>query len=126
MRIIYIFVFCFFTFHIFADNIDYLSLSSGCFDFMRKNNRSAEVRVEYKPSFNMQTIRPLFGATVTFKGSVYLYSGLSFDLFFNRNLYFSPNFAAGLYYAGRGKDLNYPLEISLSSYVQKMGSWLEF
>lgn len=94
----------------FPDNVDYFSVSAGCFDFMRPRHRTAEVRFEYKPSFNLQTLRPLFGAMVTFKGASYYYGGISLDLFFNEYLYFSPSIAAGVYLKGKGKDLGFPIE----------------
>ena len=94
----------------FSDNIDYLSFGCGCFDFMRERHRTVEFRVEYKPSFNLQTLRPVFGAMVTLKGASYFYSGISLDLFFNENLYFSPSIAGGLYFKGNGKDLGFPIE----------------
>ena len=97
-------------FKIFAQNTDYISLSGGVFDFLRDRHRTAEFRVEYKPSFDLQTIRPIFGAMATIKGSFYLYGGVCLEFFFTKNLFFSPNLAAGFYYKGKGKDLGFPLE----------------
>lgn len=100
----------FFSVSVWGDNIDYLSISGGTFDFMRKHHRTVETRIEYKPSFNLPKIRPIFGLLNTFNGSIYLYSGLSLDLFFNRYLYFSPNITAGIYFKNGGKDLGFPIE----------------
>ena len=110
MKNLFLALFMFLAVGVFSDNIDYFSISAGCFDFMRDRHKTVELRVEYKPSFNLQTIRPLFGAMVTFKGASYFYSGLSLDLFFAQWLYFSPSLAAGLYLKGKGKDLGFPVE----------------
>lgn len=117
MRILFLLVCTGGWFFLFADNIDYLSVSGGCFDPMRQGHRSFETRVEYRPSFNLQTIRPIFGAAWIFNGSAYLYSGVGVDLFFTKKLYLSPNIAAGIYIEGSGKKLGYPLEFRSSAEI---------
>jgi lipid A 3-O-deacylase len=110
MRIFFFTLLNFLIFNILADNIDYLSFSSGVFDFMRENHRTVELRAEYRPSFNLQTLRPIFGIMATGKGALYFYSGLGLDLFFTTNFYFSPSLAPGIYYKGKGKNLGFPIE----------------
>lgn len=110
MRVLFISILVLFSSHLFADKTDYFSFSGGCFDFMRKRHRCMELRLEYKPSFNLQTLRPLFGAMANFKGNVYLYGGMSLDLFFTNNLFMSPSLAAGFFFQGKGKKLGFPIE----------------
>ena len=88
---------------------DYLSISAGCFDFMREHHRTAEFRLEYKP-YALKKLRPFLGVLGTAKASFYIYFGVGLELFFSKNIYFSPNLAAGYYLQGKGKDLGYPLE----------------
>jgi hypothetical protein len=91
---------------------DLLSFSLGSFDVMRPRHRTCEYSFEYQFQLKYQffVLRPLLGAMVTGKGSVYGYGGLNFDLVFNEVLIVSPGIAAGLYHPGGGKNLWFPLE----------------
>ncbi len=66
--------------------------------------------MEYKPSFEWYTFRPLIGFMFTINGSTYLYAGGGFEWIGKNRFVFSPNFAAGWYRKGGGKDLHFPLE----------------
>lgn len=88
-----------------------LTFGIGVFEIVRHNRHmTLEYRIEYKPSLEWYTIRPVIGFLLTMKGSTYLYGGLSFDWLIKDRLIFSPNFSAGWYSPGGGKNLRYPLE----------------
>ncbi len=55
-------------------------------------------------------LRPITGAFVTHKGSLYGYAGLTMDIYFGPRLVLSPSFAPGLYLENGGKDLGHPVE----------------
>ncbi len=87
-----------------------LSFGAGINDFKRKHHTTAEFRLEYKSYRDFLRFRPLVGIMATPKGSVYTYGGVSLDLYPVNRFVFAPNFAAGYYHQGGGKDLGYPLE----------------
>lgn len=89
---------------------NYLSVSGGVFDLFRSKYRSTAICLEYKPSFDLKKMRVISGVMGTFDGSFYFFSGIAIELFFCKNLFFSPNIALGLYLKGNGKDLGCPLE----------------
>lgn len=93
-----------------AEEPSLLSFGGGIFEVVRNNsNQTAEFRLEYKPGVSWYTLRPLVGFMMTIRGATYLYAGAGFDWVY-KMLFFSPNFAAGWYNKGGGKDLGYPLE----------------
>lgn len=87
-----------------------VSLGAGVFDFHRDKYRTAEFRVEYKWGCEFYTARPMVGVMATAEGSFYLYSGFGLDWVLKDRIFISPNFAAGYYNKGGGKDLYFPLE----------------
>lgn len=87
-----------------------LSLGIGAFDFHRDRYRTTEFRVEYKSCLEYATIRPMIGAMGTIEKSFYLYGGFGLDWILKEHLLISPNFAAGYYNKGEGKNLHFPLE----------------
>lgn len=89
---------------------DLLSPGVGLFAFHKEGSRAAQLSLEYRWGFDYKVYRPLVGFLVTQDGSLYGYGGISLDLFFNSHWYLAPSFAAGLYCAGGGRDLGYPLE----------------
>jgi len=89
---------------------DLVSLGAGVFDIMREKYRTAEFRVEYKFHHVYWVIQPLIGFMATAKGATYLYTGFGLDFIIKERFFFTPNFAAGWYRQGGGKNLGFPLE----------------
>lgn len=97
------------SFSLFAKDKDLLYLGAGINNVQRKNSLSTEFRLEYLSHLRWWKFQPLIGTSVTTKKQVYAYSGISLDL--SRSYFvLAPNFAAGYYYKGDGKDLGFPLE----------------
>lgn len=106
---IFIFVLAFFS--LFADpKPSLLSFGVGAFDYRRDKYRTPLFRLEYKWGQEFYTVRPMVGGMFTMKKAVYVYGGFGLDWVFWNRLLFSPNFAAGFFTPGKGKDLHYPLE----------------
>jgi lipid A 3-O-deacylase len=86
-----------------------LSFGMGVFDIKHGKYRTMEYRLEYRPAKVFYTIRPTIGLMVTAKSSLYFYGGFGFEWFY-KYLFFSPNFAVGIYKKNQGKDLGFPIE----------------
>ena len=96
---------------------DWILFGGGIYDLMRPRHRTAEFEIEYK--FHIRNLGspirfldflPLIGVMANVQGGGYLYAGLNFDFLFFEHLVFAPGLAAGYYWAGKGKNLGYPLE----------------
>ena len=87
-----------------------LSFGVGAFDIRKDKNRTALFLAEYKWNKEWYTVRPMVGGMATVCGAFYLYGGFGLDWVFCDHFLFSPNFAAGYYHQGGGKDLGYELE----------------
>jgi len=106
-----LFCFCHMLFSLEADkSADLLSFGGGIHDIIRDKYRTQEFRVEVKSHLDWYLFRPMLGVTATARGAVYAYLGVGLDLVFQNHLILSPNFAAGYYHQGGGKDLGFPLE----------------
>jgi lipid A 3-O-deacylase len=88
---------------------DLLSFGAGVNNCLR-DNTTAECRIEYKSHLEFLRFRPMVGFMMTFRKALYAYGGVGLDLYPKPYLVFSPNFAAGYYNKGNGKDLGFPLE----------------
>lgn len=55
-------------------------------------------------------VRPEIGVITPGFRALYLYGGISLDLYITKHLLFSPSFAPGLYLQGNGKKLGFPIE----------------
>jgi lipid A 3-O-deacylase len=53
---------------------------------------------------------PFVGLTATAEGGSYGYGGIGMDIFLGKRFVATPNFAAGVYGNGDGKDLGYAIE----------------
>jgi hypothetical protein len=84
-----------------------LALGAGWFDFNRRLDQAAELRLEYRSSLRLP--RPLAGVFVTTDRSVYLYGAFGFDIPLGR-LVLTPSFGPGGYFRGEGKELGHVLE----------------
>jgi lipid A 3-O-deacylase len=68
-------------------------------------------QIEYKWNrVYCQCFRPQAELIMPEFRSLFLGVGCALELYLNRCLLFCPNFSAGLYYCGKGKDLGFPLE----------------
>jgi lipid A 3-O-deacylase len=94
-----------------AHAADYVHGYVGLFDFVDQDNEATQFGVEYRMSPIAYGFRPMLGANVTTDGSLYGYGGFAWDVpLIDNQLYLVPNFAAGAYAQGDGKDLGHALE----------------
>lgn len=96
-----------------------LSVGAGIFNIVR-NKKSPNFQVEYRSNFpfyrnSILFFRPLVGVMATMAGSGYIYTGIAFDIFFTKNIVFTPSFAPGIYIKGGGMELGFPLEFRSSA-----------
>ncbi|MBM85027.1 MAG: deacylase [Rhodospirillaceae bacterium] len=89
----------------------FLSFGVGIYD-MFDDQTTAEFRVEYVFSEQRKfwILTPFLGLTGTAEGGTYGYGGIAIDIFFGRRFVVTPNFAAGIYGNGDGKDLGHAIE----------------
>ena len=102
-------LFFIFTTCSFCNEKPLISLGIGTFDIKHEKYRTTEFQLEYRPSKVFYTIRPTVGMMLTAKRSLYFYGGFGFEWFY-KCLFFSPNFAIGIYRQNQGKDLGFPVE----------------
>jgi lipid A 3-O-deacylase len=98
----------FFVSYGFCNDKDLLYLAAG-FNDVKKHNTTTEFRAEYKFHQKLKVMKPIIGFSITTKTQIYAYGGFSLDFVF-KHLALAPNFAAGYYNKGHGKDLGCPLE----------------
>lgn len=89
---------------------DYLTGYAGIYDVSQGDDYAGEFGVEYRYKDVFHGLRPLAGIMATTDSAVYGYAGLTWDLFLSDSIILSPNFAAGAYHHGDGKDLGYGVE----------------
>jgi hypothetical protein len=92
------------------ETADWVSLGIGVQNLLRPKYRTGEMRIEYKPHYHYSVLYPLAGLMATWKGAVYLYGGFCLDFVIGHHFLISPDFAAGFYHQGGGRDLGYPIE----------------
>ncbi len=93
------------------DKKDYVTGYIGYFDVIRNDYNAVQFGAEYRARPLQYAIRPMFGVNVTTDGSIYGYAGLNWDAeLIKDQLYLIPNFAAGLYHKGDGKNLGGAIE----------------
>jgi len=84
-----------------------LALGAGWFDFNRRQDQAAELRLEYRSSLRLP--RPAVGVLATTDRSVYVYGALGFGIPLGR-LVLTPSFGPGAYFRGGGKELGHVVE----------------
>lgn len=90
---------------------DYLTGYLGWYDLVDGENEATQFGAEYRFHPFDYGIRPTIGANITTDGSVYGYGGFNWDIELVANqFYVIPNFMAGLYAEGDGKDLGHAIE----------------
>ncbi len=93
------------------DGKGYITGYIGYFDVIGADNSSTQFGVEYRAKPLQYAIRPVIGVNVTTDSSVYGYIGLNWDAELVKDqLYLIPNFVAGAYKNGDGKDLGGAIE----------------
>lgn len=89
----------------------YITGYVGYFDVIRNNHNATQFGAEYRFSSLQYGIRPMVGINATTDSSVYGYAGLNWDVaLLDKQLYLIPNFAAGIYKKGDGKELGGAIE----------------
>ena len=90
---------------------DYLTGYAGWYDLIDQDNEAAQVGLEYRLNPVEYGIRPTIGINVTNDGAVYGYGVFNWDIeLLPSQLYIVPNFMAGAYAQGDGKDLGSAIE----------------
>lgn len=90
---------------------DYVALYGGYYDISKDNgDNAAQFGLEYRFADVWRGVRPSVGANVTTDGSVYGYGGMYWDVPLSDSVVFSPNFMAGAWGEGDGKDLGHTIE----------------
>lgn len=87
-----------------------LNVGVGIYDIIHDPS-NALIQLEYRsflPDFHY--LRPLAGIMATNRATVYLYGGISGDIFLGKYFVLTPSFAPGLYFKGNGKDLGFIIE----------------
>lgn len=90
---------------------DYVTGTLGWFDLVDGESEAVQLGAEYRFAPIEYGFRPMIGANITNDGSLYGYGGFHWDVELIPNaLFISPNFAAGVYGEGDGKDLGGAIE----------------
>jgi lipid A 3-O-deacylase len=89
---------------------DFLTGYVGGFDALQRDNTAMIGGLEYRYKDIYHGLRPLAGVMVTSDSAVYGYAGAAWDLALTNHIILSPNFAAGGFAQGDGKDLGNGIE----------------
>lgn len=92
------------------DSQAYLVPYLGWYDATQRDNPSTQFGLEYRFASYYYHLRPAVGFNFTADGTIYGYGGVFWDLKLTDYLYLTPNFVAGLYEDGGGKDLGGTVE----------------
>ena len=96
-----------------SDSKGYLVGSVGYFDITQGDDTAAQFGLEYRHSAWQYGIRPTIGFHVSSDSSLYGYAGIHWDVpLIDNQLYIIPNFVAGAYKEGDGKDLGGTIEFT--------------
>ncbi len=87
----------------------FLTIGAGYYD-INDNEDAAEFRAEIRRADKIGIFKPFYGLMATSDRAFYGYGGLLVDIFFGKRVVLTPNFAAGLYADGDGKDLGHVVE----------------
>ncbi len=86
----------------------HLMVGPGLFDIDRSHPRFF-TQLEYRWTVHFPHLRPLAAFFLTTDQNFFVCGGVSYDIYFGRRVVFTPSFAPGLYYHGKGKHLGFPL-----------------
>lgn len=87
----------------------FIRFGVGYFD-INDDQDAGELHFEYISDSKLWYFTPQVGLMATTDAAAYLYGGLRLDLFLGRRFVFTPQFSAGLYHDGDGKDLGHAVE----------------
>ncbi len=93
-----------------ADNNDHVAFYMGAFDISQGDDEAIQLGLEYRYEDIFYGLRPTVGANYTSDDAFYGYGGFYWDVAVLEDLYISPNFVAGYYSDGDGKDLHNDLQ----------------
>lgn len=93
-----------------ANASDYLNFYGGYFDVTQDDDSALQVGIEYRYDDVYYGLRPGVGINVSDDSAVYGYGGLFWDINLTDNWIFTPNFVAGLFEDGSGKDLGHTIQ----------------
>lgn len=93
----------------FAQNKNYLALSSAVFDIIQQDDPSYENRLEFRIGKVKFFGNPFMGAMMNTEGAMHIYLGLLYDVPVINRIYVTPSFAPGLYTSRNSKDLKFAL-----------------
>ncbi len=94
----------------FAQDRNYIAISSAVFDILQQAYPSFEGRVEFRLGKVNLGGHPFSGAMVNTEGATHIYLGLYYDIPITDFLFITPSFAPGLYAKNSSKDLKFALE----------------
>lgn len=102
-------LFAFTTCTAFAQNKNYLALSSAIFDIIQQDEPSYENRLEFRIGKVKFLGNPFVGVMMNTEGAMHIYLGLYYDFPVTNRIYITPSFAPGLYSKRNSKDLKFTL-----------------
>ena len=94
----------------FAQDRNYIAISSAVFDILQQADPSFESRVEFRLGKVNLGGHPFSGVMVNSEGAMHIYVGLYYDIPLTDFLFLTPSFAPGLYAKNNSKDLKFALE----------------
>jgi hypothetical protein len=103
-----------------AQGGDRFQLGVGAASLHGPRNRMVSLQGEYRAGRHLWLVQPMAGAWINGDEGAYVYAGIFKDFSLGERWIFSPNFAAGLFRAGRENTLGGPLEFQtgLDLYLQ--------
>ena len=93
------------------DDPAFISIGSGYYDFNRKKETGAEIRLEYRSGNKISVFKPFAAISTTNTSQGFVGAGVLIDLYLNRRFVMTPSFAPHYYWGGNKKlDLGHSLE----------------
>ncbi len=92
-----------------GDDPSFVAFHVGGYD-VNDNETAGQFNLEYRSGWDDWYLKPFAGVMATTDAAIYGYLGVMLDIYLGRRLVLTPNFAAGLYSDGDGKDLGNVVE----------------
>ncbi len=92
-----------------GDEPSFVAFHAGIYD-INDDRTAGQVNIEYRSNWNDWVVKPFGGVMATTDRALYGYAGVLFDIKLSDRIVVTPNFAAGLYTDGDGKDLGSAIE----------------
>ena len=93
----------------FAQDKNYIALSSAVFDIAQQDDPSYETRLEFRIGKVKFFGNPFMGVMMNTEGAMHIYLGLYYDFPVINRIYITPSFAPGMYSSRDSKDLKFAL-----------------